>query len=154
MQYMRWNTTLEKLAERYVRDAIGIPFNEKTPPVSHSPISILILQEPYLLQYITVHARRSDFDRYCGKSTLDDCLVTLPTFASRVREVQEELARRKGIHVHHVFMTSDEKNASWWEDVANMGWYKLNQTKIIGEHGRWLVVPCPPISLEVLTVCD
>jgi hypothetical protein len=51
--------------------------------------------------------------------------------------VQDELAQRKGIEAKHVIVTSDEKDTEWWQDVANLGWFRLNHTKMVQGHGRW-----------------
>jgi hypothetical protein len=70
---------------------------------------------------------------------LSECFAPLSVIARRVREVQNELAQEKGIQARHVFMTSDEKDPVWWEDVAEQGWLKLDHASLTEEHGRWCV---------------
>jgi hypothetical protein len=41
--------------------------------------------------------------------------------------------------VNHVVMTSDERNATWWREVAEMGWFTPDHTNTKALYGDWSV---------------
>jgi len=57
--------------------------------------------------------------------------------ARRVDEVKAEIKQRKGITVNHVIMTSDDKNATWWEEVRAQNWYSIDHSKTKETLGVW-----------------
>lgn len=57
--------------------------------------------------------------------------------ARRVDEVKQELLERKGLVINHVVMTSDERNATWWEDVTSLGWFGLDHSQTVELYGDW-----------------
>ena len=69
-----------------------------------------------------MHARRGDFEGWCGDVPREECLAPLAAYARRVREVQDELRGRRGLAVAHVLMTSDERDPAWWAQVRALGW--------------------------------
>ncbi|KAG1838331.1 hypothetical protein C8R48DRAFT_666854 [Suillus tomentosus] len=123
-QHMRWNASLESLANEHARRAMNVPVNEPTPP------------------YISIHIRHGDFRNYCNDVPLDQCFASLPVIARRVAEVQEELRAQKGIEVTQVIMTSDERDPEWWSGVRALGWtwvdYTAERTEEI--YGKWYPV--------------
>ena len=80
--------------------------------------------------------RHGDFRVYCGVDPTG-CFPSIAVIARRVDEVKEEIQRRKGITVNHVIMTSDEKNATWWDDVRARGWYSIDHSKTVETLGVW-----------------
>lgn len=120
-QYLYWTSTIEKLANQYVRLAIGTAEDQPTPP------------------WIAIHVRRGDFEVFCTEGTTG-CYASLPVIARRVEEVKAELLHRKGISVDHVIMTSDERNATWWEDVKAQGWYGVDHSQTADLLGPWYPV--------------
>ncbi|KAJ6575269.1 hypothetical protein B0H19DRAFT_635080 [Mycena capillaripes] len=118
-QYMHWTPALEKLADDYVRRALGIQENGTIPP------------------FISMHVRHHDFEVWCGGVPVQECFATLPVIARRVREVQDEVRERTGIAVNHVVMTSDERNATWWQEVAEMGWFTPDHSQTKELYGEW-----------------
>jgi len=36
-------------------------------------------------------------------------------------------------------MTSDEKDKSWWEQVAKQGWYIIDHSGTVEHYGAWYV---------------
>lgn len=71
----------------------------------------------------------------------DECFAPLSAYAKRVEEIRAELRDKQGIEVHpnHVLVTSDERDASWWEQVKAMGWTWIdhNEEKTEEKYGRW-----------------
>ncbi|RDB28949.1 hypothetical protein Hypma_015821 [Hypsizygus marmoreus] len=120
-QYMYWTPTIERLADQYVRRAIGAAEDHPTPP------------------YIAIHVRRGDFKVWCDEDTTG-CFASLPVIARRVEEVKVELRQRKGITVNHIIMTSDERNTTWWEDVKTLGWYPIDHSQTGELLGPWYPV--------------
>lgn len=120
-QHMRWNASMERLADAHARRAMKVPGNEPTPP------------------YISIHIRHGDFRDQCHGIPLDQCFAPLPIIARRVSEVQEELRAQKGIDVTQVIMTSDELDPEWWSGVRALGWtwvdYATERTEEI--YGKW-----------------
>lgn len=56
-----------------------------------------------------------------------------------MQEVQDELLERKGMTVDHVIMTSDEPNATWWQEVTDRGWLRVDHSKTEELYGGWCV---------------
>ncbi|KAJ7750367.1 hypothetical protein B0H16DRAFT_1374326 [Mycena metata] len=123
-QYMRWTEALERLADQYVRLALGV--------ADHQPIP----------SFITVHARREDFAGWCSGFTTEECFAPLSAIDRRVQEVKAEILQRKGIEVEHVIITSDEQNRTWWNQIKEMGWRTPDHVKLKTEetHGIWYPV--------------
>ncbi|KAF8203947.1 hypothetical protein BJ912DRAFT_1090884 [Pholiota molesta] len=118
-QFMRWTPRLEDLTDKYVRKAFGTGPTVETPP------------------WIAIHIRHGDFAGYCGEVPVDDCFASISVIARRVEEVKQEISERKGIDVKHVIMTSDEKNATWWEAVAKEGWYRVDSSETVQNYSAW-----------------
>ncbi|KAK0194202.1 hypothetical protein F5146DRAFT_926365 [Armillaria mellea] len=118
-QHMHWVPSLEALAKTYINRALGLEDDGPTPA------------------YIAIHARHADFKNYCWGATQDVCFPSVTVTARRVQEVKDELLQTKGIDVKHVIMTSDERNASWWEEVAQQGWYAPDHSKTKELYGDW-----------------
>ncbi|KAG2112418.1 hypothetical protein DEU56DRAFT_201808 [Suillus clintonianus] len=120
-QHMRWNTTIERIADEHARRAMRVLVDEPTPP------------------YISIHVRHGDFGNQCRGVPLDQCFASLSVIARRVSEVQEELWTQKGIEVTQVIMTSDESAPEWWLEVRALGWtwvdYAAERTEEI--YGKW-----------------
>ncbi|KAG6330421.1 hypothetical protein ID866_8669 [Astraeus odoratus] len=123
-KHMRWNTTLEKLAEGYARHAMNVPENDPTPP------------------YISIHVRHGDFKAHCHDMALEECYAPLSVYARRVAEVQEELFEKKGINVTNVIMTSDEGDPEWWAEVRELGWTWVDYAaeQVVEKYGKWYPV--------------
>ncbi|KAF8899030.1 hypothetical protein BD779DRAFT_1431621 [Infundibulicybe gibba] len=121
-QHMHWAPALEQLADQYVRRAIGVEGDTPTPP------------------WITIHVRHRDFADWCGSVPLFECFATLPVISRRVQEVKAELLETKGIVANHVIMTSDDRNATWWDEVAKLGWYAIDHSQTAEIHGHWYPV--------------
>ncbi|KAJ7873514.1 hypothetical protein B0H14DRAFT_3559239 [Mycena olivaceomarginata] len=76
-----------------------------------------------------IHVRRGDFAGWCPTTQpVDECFAPLSTYARRVEEVREELQHTRGIEVQRVVLTSDETNATWWEEVAAYGWHRVDHS--------------------------
>ncbi|KAJ7230244.1 hypothetical protein GGX14DRAFT_410216 [Mycena pura] len=112
-QHMRWTASLESLADQYIRQALGAKAKNSIPP------------------FISVHARHSDFTIYCPRAN-PRCFAPLSAIAKQVEE-------RNRIRVDHVFVTSDERNQMWWDQVAQMGWRTADHGRLKTEeaHGVW-----------------
>jgi hypothetical protein len=133
---MRWTPRLENLADQYVRQSLGVEDSSKTPPVRDVTFvweRILIVPD----QWIAIHIRHNDFADWCGTVPVLDCFSPISVIARRVEEVKQELLARKGLIVNHVIMTSDEKNATWWDDVVAQGWFRVDHSKTVEIYGAW-----------------
>lgn len=64
----------------------------------------------------------------------------LSAIARRVREVQQEIQETTGLRVNHVVMTSDERNATWWREVSELGWFTPDHTDTKALYGDWYPV--------------
>jgi len=80
-------------------------------------------------KYIAIHVRHGDFKNLCGDRATEDCFASLDVIAKRVKEVKEELAKRPefqnsdGTPIEMpVIMTSDERDATWWDAVRSQDW--------------------------------
>ena len=55
--------------------------------------------------------------------------------------MQDELRERKGIDIptSRVIMTSDETDQAWWDEVAALGWMKMDHVaqQTVERYGRW-----------------
>jgi hypothetical protein len=36
-------------------------------------------------------------------------------------------------------MTSDERDETWWDQVAELGWYMVDHSETVQNYGRWYV---------------
>ena len=135
---MHWTARLEGLAIQYVRKTLSVEETEQTPPVRQYSLCIIkLLRSVDLRQWISVHIRRGDFAHWCYQVPVDDCFAPMSAFVRRVDEVKQEISQRKGIHVNHVIVTSDEKNATWWQVILNQGWYRVDSSDTVEQYGTW-----------------
>ncbi|KAJ7040458.1 hypothetical protein C8F04DRAFT_1083631 [Mycena alexandri] len=118
-QYLHWTPELEQLTNAYVRRAFGITEDSPMPP------------------FISIHVRHYDFEAWCGGVPIQECFAPLPVIARRVREVKDEIFTRTGKVVNHVVMTSDERNATWWQEVAQLGWFTPDHSETKETYGEW-----------------
>jgi len=70
---------------------------------------------------------------------VEDCFASIAILAGRIEEIRIELREFRGITVEHVIMTSDEKDESWWEQVAKQGWYIIDHSGTVERYGAWYV---------------
>ncbi|KAL0572931.1 hypothetical protein V5O48_009044 [Marasmius crinis-equi] len=118
-QHLHWSPRLTKLADEYVNRALGLSENAPTPP------------------YIGIHVRHNDFQDWCFGVELYDCFAKIPVIARRVQEVKDEILTKKGIRIEHVVMTSDERNQTWWKEVADLGWKTPDHSETKAKYGDW-----------------
>lgn len=144
-RYMHWNPDLAKLADVYVRRAMGIddsvtPEQAPTPAVSSHFVAIFDSNGIVILQFVSIHIRHNDFQDWCGTVPVEDCFASLEIIARRVREVQLELYERHGIRAHNVIMTSDERDPDWWDGVYSLGWLGIDHSQTVELYGAWYPV--------------
>ncbi|KAF7307044.1 hypothetical protein MIND_00497500 [Mycena indigotica] len=120
--HMHWTPTLEKIADEYIRKALGVADDSSIPP------------------FISLHIRRLDFKVWCNDVPIDECFAPLSVIERRVREVQDEITKRTGMIVPHVLVTSDERSPEWWHDVAKQGWFSPDHTDTKEHYGEWYPV--------------
>lgn len=66
-------------------------------------------------------------------------MTPLSTWDTAVRDVKQSLLERRGLHVEHIIVTSDERNQKWWDEAAALGWLKMER-EIVPEarhYGKW-----------------
>ncbi|KAJ7088883.1 hypothetical protein B0H15DRAFT_939266 [Mycena belliarum] len=117
-QYMHWAPQVEARAHEYLRAAFGLAPGDTIPP------------------YITVHARRGDFAKWC-RAPHEECLAPLAAYALRVDEVRAALFAARGVAVAHVVMTSDEAEPAWWDEVRARGWVAPDHALTGERYGKW-----------------
>ncbi|KZT35608.1 hypothetical protein SISSUDRAFT_1051183 [Sistotremastrum suecicum HHB10207 ss-3] len=143
-RHMHWTPRLRSMASEYISHILDIPFVEGGP----------------IPPYIAVHVRRSDFRNICGSTPLEECMAPLSAYATRVKEVRDELAR-KGFEdtseeYLKVIVLSDEplrtppndpsypagSSEKWWGDVKNLGWFHVDHDtwKTEEKYGMWYTV--------------
>ncbi|TFK99714.1 hypothetical protein BDV98DRAFT_623553 [Pterulicium gracile] len=127
VQHMHWVPSLQELADKYVRTAMGIS-DEVSPSLAATP------------PYISIHIRHGDFKDWCGVVPVADCFASIDVIARRVREVQMELHDKHNIRADTVIMTSDERDPDWWASVEEMGWLRIDHTHTIERYGDWYPV--------------
>ncbi|TFK21604.1 hypothetical protein FA15DRAFT_597574 [Coprinopsis marcescibilis] len=121
-KHLHWTPRIADLGDQYVRRTLGVTDGEKTPA------------------FIAIHIRHGDFKNVCRDIPLSDCFAPLSAVSRRVEEVKKELLDKKGIYVEHVIMTSDEKDPKWWEEVKERGWYTVDHSQTVEQHGSWYPV--------------
>ncbi|KAF5352395.1 hypothetical protein D9756_005940 [Leucocoprinus leucothites] len=122
-QHLRWTARLEAIAETYVRATLGTPEGSPTPP-----------------KYIGIHVRHGDFKNWCGDVPIEDCFASVAVLARRIEDIKTELRESRGMTVDHVIMTSDERDESWWSQVTEQGWYKVDHSGTVERYGAWYPV--------------
>lgn len=86
-------------------------------------------------QFIALHVRTGDFETWCKEGiTKEDCLPSLQAFATRVKEIQDELSARPltPLDVREVLITTDEPRTDgspFWEQVEQYGWKSVDHEK-------------------------
>ncbi|KAF5368391.1 hypothetical protein D9758_002236 [Tetrapyrgos nigripes] len=121
-KYMYWAPSLQAIADEYIRRTIGVNDNKPIPP------------------YIAIHVRRADFANACTtdfKVPVEDCFAKISTYGRRVDEVKAEILEKKGVHIDHVIMTSDERDEGWWKEVEEQGWSKVDHSMTKERYGDW-----------------
>ncbi|KAF5326229.1 hypothetical protein D9611_000410 [Ephemerocybe angulata] len=88
---------------------------------------------------ITVHIRRGDFTGVGQCSNDKPCRTGTELFAKAVDEVKKQLAEERGLQVPSVFITSDEKEPLFWDEISALGWRFINHTaeKTLDRYGEW-----------------
>ncbi|KAJ7070890.1 hypothetical protein C8F01DRAFT_1244580 [Mycena amicta] len=99
-----------------------------------------VVENAQIPPFISLHIRRLDFQVWCNGLPIDECFASLRVIARRVREVQEEVRERTGVTVPHVLVTSDERNATFWDDVAKLGWFAPDHSETKKRYGDWYPV--------------
>ncbi|CAK5280278.1 unnamed protein product [Mycena citricolor] len=120
--HMHWNPSLEELAESYLRAAMRLP------------------EESPLVPFISVHVRHADFESWCNGIPVKQCFASLAAINRQVQQIRAEMLRLSGVRIHHVVMTSDEKDAIWWHDVAELGWLRIDHSRTAHIYGEWYPV--------------
>ncbi|KLO06788.1 hypothetical protein SCHPADRAFT_1002133 [Schizopora paradoxa] len=105
-RHVHWNASLANLANELIRETISLAPTDPIPP------------------FISIHVRRGDFASSCPKDeTKDECMTPFKFFAHAADRVARALRRERGVHVRYVFVTSDERDAGWWDSVRSASTY-------------------------------
>ncbi len=97
---MHWNSSLAELANDLIRTTIELAPSDPIPP------------------FISVHVRRGDFANSCPEElTKDECMTPFAFYAHAAQRIARALRTERGIDLRYVFVTSDERDASWWDTV-------------------------------------
>lgn len=77
-------------------------------------------------------------------TNVEDCFAPLSAYDRRITELKQELAQTHGSEsplsrVSHVIITSDERNATFWDDVRGMGWRYVDhgREETSAKYGKW-----------------
>ncbi|KAF8236024.1 hypothetical protein L208DRAFT_1391449 [Tricholoma matsutake] len=118
-RHLKFTDPVKQLATAHVRRALKVTTDELPP-------------------FITVHARRGDFEHQCW-DVPSQCLAPLSAFVRRVEEVKNSLFLKHGLNVSEVLLTSDEKDPAFWQQVTEEGWRYIdhNAEKTLRRYGEW-----------------
>ncbi|KAJ2912672.1 hypothetical protein MD484_g7736, partial [Candolleomyces efflorescens] len=88
---------------------------------------------------ITVHIRRNDFKFHCKEGHEPPCFMPVQKYVEAVSELQKELKEKRNLDVTRIFVSSDETELSFWEDIAGFGWTFFNHTaeQTVEKYGAW-----------------
>ncbi|CAK5275590.1 unnamed protein product [Mycena citricolor] len=120
--HMHWTPRLEELADDYLRLALGVPSHETIPP------------------FVSVHVRHYDFEALCNDLPTEECYASLPVIQRRVEELKADVLTRQGIRIHHVVLTSDERDPIWQHEAAQLGWFTPDHETTGQRYGEWYPV--------------
>ncbi|KZP14748.1 hypothetical protein FIBSPDRAFT_751371 [Athelia psychrophila] len=112
-RHFKWSPKLRTLGQEYLRRLLAVP------PTGAIPA------------FITVHARRNDFNSACNGVPLEGCFASLDTYEVRVREIQTELEalpELAGQGPFKIVVTSDESDPEWWQKVRERGWLAIDHS--------------------------
>jgi hypothetical protein len=67
-------------------------------------------------------------------------LIPLSKFHKEVDRIRDEIRQRQNLEVTRVVVMSDEEDAAFWRDVANMGWTRIDHSKelTLEKYGEWV----------------
>jgi hypothetical protein len=140
---MHWTKRLDDLGQEYLRAALDTPSDEAIPPVRYGPFILRTVQfSSHFSKYIALHVRHGDFNTWCpGIDPDTECFAPLAIWAKSVDELRMELYQRKGILDAPVIVTSDEQRQEWWDEVAELGWHRIDHKKMetVYQYGKWYV---------------
>lgn len=68
-----------------------------------------------------------------------NCYVSLKSYADRVDQVKEALAKERGIHPKYVLATTDEHGEEFLAEVRELGWIMINHDheETVEKFGLW-----------------
>lgn len=120
-----------------------IHFNKRVEDITRAALrkTFKLGSEDDIPPFIAIHVRHGDFKIACYDTPVDDCFAPLSRYALRVEQVQKQLREEHNVDAKLVLMTSDERNATWWEEVNKLGWAHIDfagepQDEILG---KWSV---------------
>jgi hypothetical protein len=73
-----------------------------------------------------MHVRHGDFGDWCGALDKSQCFAPLSMWRRQADGVRAALLARGIRGPLPIVVTSDERDAGWWADVAAMGWYRVD----------------------------
>ncbi|TBU63759.1 hypothetical protein BD310DRAFT_808030 [Dichomitus squalens] len=125
LRHFHWTQRIELITQQYVREVFELPPGTNMPP------------------FIAVHIRHGDFSNWCwAAENPEDCFAPISAIERRVKEVQDELRERKGLDVDRIFISSDEKDPAWWDQIKALGWRTVDHDamRTAAVYGRWYPV--------------
>ncbi|KAJ2929284.1 hypothetical protein H1R20_g7821, partial [Candolleomyces eurysporus] len=136
-----WNTVgthltftqpLMDITQGYLRRALKIGEKEEMPAI------------------ITAHIRRNDFKFKCKDGQEPPCYMPIHKYVEAVSEIQKELTEKRNIKATRVFVSSDETELSFWDEVASLGWTFFNHTaeQTIEKYGDWYPLLIDKVALS------
>lgn len=77
-------------------------------------------------------------ERCSATEKAENCLAQVPAFVHRVEQIRKDLlAEHKD--VSHVVVTSDERNATFWSQLRDLGWKYIDhdQERTVDVYNKW-----------------
>lgn len=122
-RHVHFAPRIEDITRSALRHAFGLGIDEEVPP------------------FVAIHVRHGDFKDACYDWSIEECWAPLERYALRVEQVQAQLRDEHNVDAKFVLMTSDERNATWWEETEKLGWKRINYATQPNDEilGKWYV---------------
>ncbi|KAJ2933078.1 hypothetical protein H1R20_g4042, partial [Candolleomyces eurysporus] len=138
---LAWNTvgthltftdSLVDITRGYLRRALSLPEDSAVPPV------------------ITIHIRRGDFRNHCKSGAKPPCYAPLTRYRDLAEKLQRQIFETQNIHVTSVFVASDERNLTFWQEIQSFGWIYFNHTteRTTERLGEWYPILIDKVALS------
>ncbi|KAJ2914438.1 hypothetical protein MD484_g5967, partial [Candolleomyces efflorescens] len=131
--HLTFTDELVEMTKGYLRRALKLQEGSVLPPM------------------ITVHIRRGDFGYHCKQGRKPPCFAPISKYRDLAKKIQDQIFETQKIRVTTVYVASDERDLSFWQEIESFGWTYLNHTteRTTERLGEWYPLLIDKIALSL-----